>query len=517
MLGFLVFLSVACQLQEAGAFEKCEQNCFHQSSVCVYLSIMSNLKVCFSAHKRRPSVLLSSWESEAAGTEWTVLRQIAKILEDNGIDVFFLVCGMVDVADEKIPSTSRILNVGLHCREGLRYLPDVPKTAFAKSLFREDVIAKIKSLEFDASVVFPIRNQYLVRLLKEVGVPTIFFNIFFTEETLINAVTPWSYPTWISPIGRPEGFFEITYNLLRHWAFRRYLHLQFLTVDLVSRKHLMPTATQSGTTALLYQNPAFVFLSWPSAVFQLGNRPISPHTISIGCLQCSYPEFAQNQKEEATTFEIKPSTKGLLVVSLGQYSSWVYDQPAIYDALVKVFLEFSEFEVILKWPGDAARHPASHILIMNRIPQVWLLRQNPRLFISHCGANGANEFLHFGVPTICVPIDFDQPAVARYLFDLGLIWILSPTELSCTSCLREKIIEALDPLSPRAAAIRLLGAKIRSSNSTRPEEALVKWTKATFRKTVKRTSTKVPLLPRIVVVVALAAIALVMRRASFET
>ncbi len=39
------------------------------------------------------------------------------------------------------------------------------------------------------------------------------------------------------------------------------------------------------------------------------------------------------------------------------------------------------------------------------------------LFVTHAGMNSISEAIHYGVPLVCIPIDFDQPGVAYRVCD----------------------------------------------------------------------------------------------------
>ena len=43
-----------------------------------------------------------------------------------------------------------------------------------------------------------------------------------------------------------------------------------------------------------------------------------------------------------------------------------------------------------------------------------------KLFISHCGSNSAFEALYHAVPVICIPLFFDQFAIAQRIVSKGI-------------------------------------------------------------------------------------------------
>jgi UDP:flavonoid glycosyltransferase YjiC (YdhE family) len=55
-----------------------------------------------------------------------------------------------------------------------------------------------------------------------------------------------------------------------------------------------------------------------------------------------------------------------------------------------------------------------NVLLVPSAPQIELLRR-ASLFITHAGMNSASEAIHYAVPVICVPMQLDQPIVAKRL------------------------------------------------------------------------------------------------------
>jgi UDP:flavonoid glycosyltransferase YjiC (YdhE family) len=53
-----------------------------------------------------------------------------------------------------------------------------------------------------------------------------------------------------------------------------------------------------------------------------------------------------------------------------------------------------------------------NIVLCASVPQVELLKR-ASLFITHAGMNSASEAVHYAVPVLCIPMQIDQPLVAR--------------------------------------------------------------------------------------------------------
>jgi UDP:flavonoid glycosyltransferase YjiC (YdhE family) len=59
---------------------------------------------------------------------------------------------------------------------------------------------------------------------------------------------------------------------------------------------------------------------------------------------------------------------------------------------------------------------AENIVLCASVPQVELLKRTS-LFITHAGMNSASEAVHYAVPVLCIPMQIDQPLVARRIAD----------------------------------------------------------------------------------------------------
>lgn len=73
----------------------------------------------------------------------------------------------------------------------------------------------------------------------------------------------------------------------------------------------------------------------------------------------------------------------------------------------------------------------SNIFFFTDVPQIEVLKKSS-LYFTHCGMNSTCEALKYGVPMICIPIDFDQPMIAT------------------TLCEKLKVGVRLDPLTMRS-------------------------------------------------------------------
>lgn len=54
----------------------------------------------------------------------------------------------------------------------------------------------------------------------------------------------------------------------------------------------------------------------------------------------------------------------------------------------------------------------SNVDLFARVPQIELLKR-ASLFVTHAGMNSASEAIEWAVPVVCVPLQADQPIVAK--------------------------------------------------------------------------------------------------------
>jgi len=71
-----------------------------------------------------------------------------------------------------------------------------------------------------------------------------------------------------------------------------------------------------------------------------------------------------------------------------------------------------------------------NVLIRPKVPQLKILKRAD-LFITHCGMNSTSEAIKYAVPMVCIPLDADQPLVAKRVSDdLSLGIRLNPVKLN---------------------------------------------------------------------------------------
>ncbi|XP_018008568.1 UDP-glycosyltransferase UGT5 isoform X2 [Hyalella azteca] len=80
------------------------------------------------------------------------------------------------------------------------------------------------------------------------------------------------------------------------------------------------------------------------------------------------------------------------------------------------------YKIVMKYhaePGEFTN--VTNIHFLDWIPQSDILAHaNTKLFISHCGVNGVQEAVYYGVPMICIPVQGDHHKMAEMVHHRGL-------------------------------------------------------------------------------------------------
>jgi MGT family glycosyltransferase len=147
-------------------------------------------------------------------------------------------------------------------------------------------------------------------------------------------------------------------------------------------------------------------------------------------------------KESNETNELK-----LILMSFGT----VFNQTHFFEAVIQALREFdekpsrhlklSQIRVIISVGEQGLKtlsektekgelNVPENILLRPKVPQLEILKRAD-LFITHCGMNSTSETIKYGVPIISIPLDADQPMVAKRVCDeLSLGVRLDPNNLN---------------------------------------------------------------------------------------
>lgn len=129
--------------------------------------------------------------------------------------------------------------------------------------------------------------------------------------------------------------------------------------------------------------------------------------------------------------------KPLIYMSLG---SQIFYQPAMFQT---VFRAVADMPVVLLAAVNDLLHDAAlgavpdNVVLTHYAPQLEVLSR-AEVFITHGGANGVMEAIHFGVPLLISPICNDQFHQAHYITQAGI-----GIELDLNRCTDEQCREAL--------------------------------------------------------------------------
>lgn len=133
--------------------------------------------------------------------------------------------------------------------------------------------------------------------------------------------------------------------------------------------------------------------------------PIEPDTIMIGGFSIDPPTALDSHLQWIVD---EAGSPGIVVFSFG---TLIREFDSRY---LRMFLDaFSRIpQTVIMRNGNSsvpANEVPSNVKMLPWIPQNALLAlPNTKLFITHCGLNGAMEAAHFGVPVIAIPIADDQ-------------------------------------------------------------------------------------------------------------
>ncbi|KIL28205.1 hypothetical protein B4133_3208 [Bacillus altitudinis] len=127
------------------------------------------------------------------------------------------------------------------------------------------------------------------------------------------------------------------------------------------------------------------------------------------------------------------------------------DTEAFFNMCIDAFADF-DGKVILatgeKIDMSLLKEAPSHFLIEPYVPQLEVLELTD-VFVTHGGMNSVNEGIHYHVPMVVIPVDKDQPMVAKRLTDLSAARALDKDQLTARQ-LRDTVESVLGSDTYRA-------------------------------------------------------------------
>jgi MGT family glycosyltransferase len=204
-----------------------------------------------------------------------------------------------------------------------------------------------------------------------------------------------------------------------------------------------------------------VNLLFTSAEFQPGSELLDASFRFVG------PCIGARPAAEAT--ELAGAADPVVYVSLGTVFS---TRPDLMRMLVETIAPLAGHVVVstgLIEPEALAPLPA-HVEAHRSVSQPDVL-ERADLFVTHGGANSANESLYYGVPMLVLPQHADQPQVAARVADLGAGLALPPGHVTAEH-VHAAVTRLLSEPSFAAAAGRLREAQRRCGGALHAADEL---------------------------------------------
>ncbi|XP_072050545.1 UDP-glucuronosyltransferase 2C1-like [Amphiura filiformis] len=144
-------------------------------------------------------------------------------------------------------------------------------------------------------------------------------------------------------------------------------------------------------------------------------RLLPPHVIPMGGLMA---RPIQPLNEDLDAFIRQSGHHGTIIFNFSTYMSVMTNEQA--NIFINAFSRLKQ-HVIMKYKDETKLTLPDNVRSMKWIAQNDLLgHTSTRLFISHCGCNGAFEALYHAVPIICIPLFHDQFAIAQRIVSKGI-------------------------------------------------------------------------------------------------
>lgn len=126
--------------------------------------------------------------------------------------------------------------------------------------------------------------------------------------------------------------------------------------------------------------------------------------------------FVGPSLREASAGEEPPKSRPLIYVSLGTV---LFDRPDFFRRCAQALGDMNADVILSTGREEALADLPANFTSFSRVDQLAVLRRAD-VFVTHCGMNSANEAIWFGVPTVLVPQQSEETAVADRMAELGL-------------------------------------------------------------------------------------------------
>lgn len=238
--------------------------------------------------------------------------------------------------------------------------------------------------------------------------------------------------------GRNNSKISIMSTLLILWAFLRQILFSFwFRISIYNPIKLFSTKNDKLNIAALIKeltpypdelDNTYKFVgpcvSEQARSYEVKNDP------ELKAIMDQFEVKSQIEREKYTENKLK-----LVYVSLGtvfNFNSFIFEK--VIEA-IRVYncgqshrhLKSAQFRVIISAGEDGLKQLTEkvargaiqipeNILLRSRVPQLEILKRAD-LFITHCGMNSTSEAIKFAVPMVAIPLEADQPMVARRVCD----------------------------------------------------------------------------------------------------
>ncbi|MCY1022988.1 glycosyltransferase [Pyxidicoccus sp. MSG2] len=163
------------------------------------------------------------------------------------------------------------------------------------------------------------------------------------------------------------------------------------------------------------------------------------------------------RQEPDLPWERIPQGRPLVFFSLGTLAFSTPRAPRLVHAMLEAATQRPDWSFVLAvggaLPPETLGAAPANALVVGHAPQLRLL-QKVDVMVNHGGTNSVKECIYFGVPMVAVPLQHDQPAIARLAAHHGVGTCLPPEEFTAKSVLAH-LDEVLGNPSYRNAVTRM--------------------------------------------------------------
>ncbi|XP_069472100.1 UDP-glucuronosyltransferase 1A1-like isoform X1 [Ambystoma mexicanum] len=288
---------------------------------------------------------------------------------------------------------------------------DMMISACARLLHDEELMAYLRSMEFDALLMDPFYPCGTI-VAEYLSLPTVYFLrtiLGGMDETASQSPSPFSYvPKAMSSNTDHMTFAQRIKNVmvaLSDYWFCYTLYSPF--------EHLARTFLHKEVTYKELFSRATVWLVRYDFVFEFP-RPVMPNMVFIGGINCAQAKTLPQEFEKLVN---DSGDHGLVIFSLG---SMVSEIPMKKAMLIAEALGTVPQMVLWRYTGQAPPNLASNTKLIKWLPQNDLLAHpKTRAFITHAGSHGIYEGICNAVPMILLPLFGDQMDNAKRVESRG--------------------------------------------------------------------------------------------------